>query len=225
MPARIVVVDDDEVLRNAVRRALRLEGYDVEVAGDGEEGLAQLADMSADLVVLDVLMPVLDGITVCRRLRESGDRTPILMLTARDAVSDRVVGLEAGADDYLTKPFALEELLARVRALLRRSSPERAGSLRVGDLELNPRTRQVTRGGRAVDLTRTEFALLELLMRNAGVVLTREVIGERVWGFDESYGSNTLDVYIGYLRRKTEAGGEARMIHTVRGVGFVLRTP
>jgi two-component system response regulator MprA len=223
VPARVVVVDDDEALRNAVRRALRLEGYDVELAGDGEEGLAQLAELSADLVVLDVLMPVLDGITVCRRLRESGDRTPILMLTARDTVSDRVVGLEAGADDYLTKPFALEELLARVRALLRRSYPEHEGSLRVDDLELNPRTRQVTRGDRAVELSRTEFALLELLMRNAGVVLTRDVIGERVWGFDNSYGSNTLDVYVGYLRRKTEAGGEARMIHTVRGVGFVLR--
>jgi two-component system response regulator MprA len=224
VPARIVVIDDDEALCNAVRRALRLEGYEVDVARDGEQGLARLAGLNADLVVLDVLMPVLDGITVCRRLRESGDRTPILMLTARDAVSDRVVGLEAGADDYLTKPFALEELLARVRALLRRSSPERAGSLRVGDLELNPRTREVRRGGRPIELTRTEFALLELLMRNAGVVLTRDTIRERVWGFDDSYWSNTLDVYIGYLRRKTEAGGEARMIHTVRGVGFVLRS-
>jgi two-component system response regulator MprA len=221
--ARIVVVDDDEALRNAVRRALRLEGYDVELARDGEEGLAHLARLRPDLIVLDVLMPVLDGITVCRRLRESGDRTPILMLTARDAISDRVVGLDAGADDYLTKPFALEELLARVRALLRRSYPEHGGTLRVGDLELNPRTREVTRGDRAVEMTRTEFALLELLMRNAGVVLTRDTIRERVWGFDDSYGSNTLDVYVGYLRRKTEAGGEARMIHTVRGVGFVLR--
>ena len=223
VPARIVVVDDDEALRNAVRRALRLEGYDVELARDGEEGLAQLDGLSADLVVLDVLMPVVDGVTVCRRLRESGDRTPILMLTARDAVSDRVVGLEAGADDYLTKPFALEELLARVRALLRRSYPEHEGSLRVDDLELNPRTRQVTRGDRALELTPTEFALLEMLMRNAGVVLNRDVIRERVWGFDDSYGSNTLDVYIGYLRRKMEAGGEARMIQTVRGIGFVLR--
>jgi two-component system response regulator MprA len=223
VPARIVVVDDDEALRNAVRRALRLEGYEVDLAGDGEKGLALLAGLSADLVVLDVLMPVLDGITVCRRLRESGDKTPILMLTARDAVSDRVVGLEAGADDYMTKPFALEELLARVRALLRRSYPEHEGSLRVDDLALNLRTREVTRGDRVVELSPTEFALLELLMRNAGVVLTRDVIRERVWGFDDSYGSNTLDVYVGYLRRKTEAGGEARMIHTVRGVGFVLR--
>lgn len=223
MPARVVVVDDDAALRGAVRRALRLEGYDVDVAADGEDALAQLAGLSADLVVLDVLMPVLDGVTVCRRLRERGDRTPILMLTARDAVSDRVAGLEAGADDYLTKPFALEELLARVKALLRRSYPEHDGALRVADVELNPRTRQVTRGDRALELTRTEFALLELLMRNADVVLTRDVIWERVWGFDDSGGSNTLDVYIGYLRRKTEAGGEARMIHTVRGVGFVLR--
>jgi two-component system response regulator MprA len=223
MPARVVVVDDDEALRNAVRRALRLEGYDVDLAGDGAEAIARLAGVRADLVVLDVLMPVLDGITVCRRLRESGDRTPILMLTARDAVADRVGGLDAGADDYLTKPFALEELLARVRALLRRSNPEQDGSLRVDDLELNPRTRQVTRGERALELTRTEFALLELLMRNAGVVLSREAIRERVWGFDDSCGSNTLDVYVGYLRRKTGAGGGARMIHTVRGVGFVLR--
>jgi two-component system response regulator MprA len=218
------VVDDDEALRNAVRRALRLEGYDVELAGDGAEALARLAAIRADLVVLDVLMPVLDGITVCRRLRESGDRTPILMLTARDAVSDRVGGLDAGADDYLTKPFVLEELLARIRALLRRSYSEEEGSLRAGDLELNSRTRLVRRGDREVGLTRTEFSLLELLMRNAGTVLTRDAIRERVWGFDDSDGSNTLDVYVGYLRRKTEAGGEARMIHTVRGVGFVLRS-
>ena len=221
--ARIVVVDDDEALRNAVRRALRLEGYDVEPAADGEEALARLAAVNADLVVLDVLMPGLDGVTVCRRLRESGDRTPILMLTARDAVSDRVAGLDAGADDYLTKPFALEELVARVRALLRRSYPEDEGVLRVADIELNQRTRDVRRGEQSLELTRIEFALLELLMRNAGVVLSRDVIFERVWGFDEAYASNTLDVYIGYLRRKTEADGEPRLIHTVRGVGFVLR--
>jgi two-component system response regulator MprA len=225
VPARVVVVDDDEALRNAVRRALRLEGYDVELAGDGAEALDRLAGLKADLVVLDVLMPVLDGIAVCRRLRESGSRTPILVLTARDAVSDRVLGLDAGADDYLTKPFALEELLARIRALLRRSYSEHDGALQVGDLELNPRTRQVRRGDRDLELTPKEFALLELLMRNAETVLTRAAIMERVWGFDDTYGSNTLDVYIGYLRRKTEARGEARMIYTVRGVGFVLRSP
>jgi two-component system response regulator MprA len=225
VPARIVVVDDDEALRNAVRRALRLEGYDVATAVDGADALDQLGSLRADVVVLDVLMPALDGITVCRRLRDSGDQTPILMLTARDAVSDRVTGLDAGADDYLTKPFALEELLARVRALLRRNDPGDDGMLIVADLALNPRTRQVSRAGRPVELTRTEFALLELLLRNAGTVLTRDTIRERVWGFDDSYGSNTLDVYIGYLRRKTEAGGETRLIHTVRGVGFVLRGP
>ncbi len=223
MAIRIVVVDDDEALRNAVRRALLLEGYEVDVAGDGTAALAHLAVVTADLVVLDVLMPVLDGITTCRRLRASGDRTPVLMLTAREAVSDQVIGLDAGADDYLTKPFVLEELLARVRALLRRSSPDDDRPLRVEDLELDPRTRQATRRGRPVELTRTEFALLELLMRNAGTVLMRDTIRERVWGFDDSYGSNTLDVYVGYLRRKTEQGGEGRMIHTVRGVGFVLR--
>ena len=225
MPARVVVVDDDDALRNAVRRALRLEGYDVATAADGADALSQLGLLQADLVVLDVLMPVLDGVTVCRRLRESGDRTPILMLTARDAVSDRVTGLDAGADDYLTKPFALEELLARVRALLRRNQPSDDGTLMAGDLSLNPRTREVTRAGRPVRLTRTEFALLELLLRNAGTVLSRGTIRERVWGFDDSDGSNTLDVYVGYLRRKSEAGGEPRLIHTVRGVGFVLRLP
>jgi two-component system response regulator MprA len=223
VPARVVVVDDDEALRHAVRRALRLEGHDVELASDGLEALAQLANLQADLIVLDVLMPGLDGITVCRRLRQGGDRTPVLMLTARDTISDRVIGLDAGADDYLTKPFALEELLARVRALLRRSYADHDCTLRVGDLELNPRTREVARRGRPLTLTRTEFALLELLMRNAGIVLTRDTIRERVWGIDDSHGSNTLDVYVGYLRRKTEAGGEARMIHTLRGVGFVLR--
>ncbi|TMR17363.1 response regulator transcription factor [Nonomuraea turkmeniaca] len=223
MPVRVLLVDDDEALRNAVRRALRLEGYEVELAGDGGDALARLAGLRADVVVLDVLMPVLDGVTVCRRLRERGDRTPVLMLTARDTVSDRVLGLDAGADDYLTKPFALEELLARIRALVRRSYPEHEGCLRVDDLELNPRTRQVARGERAMELTRTEFALLELLMRNPGTVLTRESIWERVWGFEDAGESNTLDVYVGYLRRKTEAGGETRMIHTVRGVGFVLR--
>lgn len=218
----IVVVDDDAALRSALRRALRLDGHDVDVAADGLELLQRLSEIHADLVVLDVLMPGLDGVTVCRRLREGGDATPILMLTARDTVSDRVIGLDAGADDYLTKPFALEELMARVRSLLRRhAAPD--GGLIVGDLRLDPRTRAVGRGDREIELTRTEFALVELLMRNAGTVLTRDTISERVWGHDESIGSNTLDVYIGYVRRKTEAAGEARMVHTVRGVGFVIR--
>jgi two-component system response regulator MprA len=225
VPARVVIVDDDKALRNAIRRALRLEGYDVELAGDGEEAVAQLASIKADLVIIDVLMPALDGVTMCRQLRQRGNRTPILMLTDRDAVSDGVGGLDAGADGYLVKPFAIEELLARVRAMLRRSHPDHDGVLVVDDLELNPRTRRVRRGDRDMELTRTEFAVLELLMRNAGTVLTREAIRERVWGFDDSFGSNTLDVYVGYLRRKTEVGGEARMIHTVRGVGFVLRGP
>ena len=221
----MIVVDDDEALRNAVRRALRLDGYEVDTAVDGADALAHLERARADVVVLDVLMPVLDGVSLCRRLRAAGDRTPVLMLTARHAVSDRVVGLDAGADDYLTKPFALEELLARVRALLRRSHPGNGGELRVGDLELNPRTRAVRRGDRPIELTRTEFALLELLLRNAAIVLTREAIRERVWGIGDCFGSNTLDVYVGYLRRKTEAVGEPRLIHTVRGVGFVARQP
>src|SRR5919109_1687951 len=224
VPARIVVVDDDEALRNAVRRALRLEGYDVELAGDGAEGLARLAGLGADLVVLDVLMPVLDGVAVCRRLRESGDRTPILMLTARDAVSDRVAGLDAGADDYLTKPFALEELLARVRALLRRTvNGDPHGVLRFADLSLDPATREVRRGEREIELTRTEFLLLELFLLNPRQVLPRSLIFERVWGYDFGPTSNSLEVYVGYLRRKLEAGGEPRLLQTVRGLGYVLR--
>jgi len=167
----------------------------------------------------------MDGLTVCQRLRERGDRTPVLLLTARDLVADRVQGLNAGADDYLTKPFALDELLARVRALIRRSYPDHEAAVAVADLSLDPRSREVRRGERTLELTRTEFALLDLLMTNAGIVLSREVIRERVWGYSDSLGSNTLDVYVGYLRRKTEEGGEPRIIHTVRGVGFVLRPP
>jgi two-component system, OmpR family, response regulator MprA len=223
VPARVLVVDDDAALRAALGRALRLAGYDVLSAVDGAEAVHLLGSVHPDLVVLDVLMPVLDGLAVCRYLREQGGGPPVLLLTARDEVSDRVLGLDAGADDYLTKPFALEELLARVRALLRRHHPGHDGLVRVGDLELNQATRQVQRGSRDLELTRTEFALLELLMRHAGLVLSRDVLSERVWGHDTSFGSNKLDVYIGYLRRKTEAGGEPRLIRTVRGVGFVLR--
>jgi len=220
-----MVVEDDDALRAALGRALRLEGYVVDEASDGARALTQLALLRADVMVLDVLMPGVDGLTVCQRLRAMGDRTPVLLLTARDLVADRVQGLNAGADDYLTKPFAVDELLARVRALIRRSYPDHDAVLSVADLSLNPRTRVVRRGGRAIELTRTEFALLEVLMMNAGIVMGREALRERIWGYSDSWGSNTLDVYVGYLRRKTEEGGEPRLIHTVRGVGFVVRPP
>jgi two-component system, OmpR family, response regulator MprA len=223
---RILVVDDEPAVREAVERALRLEGHDVSVAADGGEALDALGTGSPDAVVLDVLMPLVDGLELCRRMREQGDRTPVLMLTARDAVSDRVAGLDAGADDYLVKPFALEELLARVRALLRRTAPE-ADRRPVGyaDLVLDPASHEVTRAGRAIELTRTEFLLLELFLRHPRQVLTRSVIFENVWGYDFGPRSNSLEVYMGYLRRKTEAGGEPRLLHTVRGVGYVLREP
>jgi two-component system response regulator MprA len=223
----ILVVDDDQAVRDSLRRALALQGYDVELAADGEEALLAVRSTNAiDLVILDVLMPRLDGLEVARRLREDGNQVPILMLTARDQVSDRVSGLEAGADDYLVKPFALEELVARVRALLRRLAPdEKATTLKFADLELDTGTREVTRGDESLTLTRTEFALLELFLRNPRQVLTRSVIFDRVWGYDFGYGSNSLDVYISYLRKKTEAGGKPRLIHTVRGVGYALREP
>jgi two-component system response regulator MprA len=221
---KIMVVDDERAVRESLRRALELQGYEVELASDGAEALARLnANGHPDAVVLDILMPGIDGLEVCRRIRRSGNFVPVLMLTARDAVGDRVEGLDAGADDYLVKPFALEELLARVRALLRRGSASVDGVLRFADVELDPQTREVRRGGDRIELTRTEFNLLELFVLNPRQVLTRSIIFERVWGYDFGFASNSLDVYIGYLRRKTEAGGKPRLIHTVRGVGYALR--
>ena len=224
---RILVVDDERAVRESLRRALELEGYGVELAGDGREALDRLESGAddPDAVVLDVLMPEVDGLEVCRRLRRTGSRLPILMLTARAEVENRVEGLDAGADDYITKPFALEELLARLRALLRRTSDGSGEMLRFEDLELDPKTRDVRRGGEPIELTRTEFALLELFLLNPRQVLTRSLIFERVWGYDFGATSNSLDVYIGYLRRKTEAGGRPRLIQTVRGVGYALREP
>jgi two-component system response regulator MprA len=219
---RILVVDDEPQLRRALERALKLEGYDVDQAADGEEALAAMSEASPDAVVLDVLMPRRDGLEVCRELRSRGDRTPVLMLTARDAVQDRVDGLDAGADDYVVKPFALEELLARLRALLRRGDGGGEGALSYADLTLDPSTREVRRGDRDVELTKTEFALLELLLRHPRQVLTRSQIFEAVWGYDFGPRSNSLEVYVGYLRRKTEEGGEPRLIQTVRGVGYQL---
>jgi two-component system, OmpR family, response regulator MprA len=221
----VLVVDDEPAVRQALQRALTFEGYAVRVAADGHAALDGLLNDPADAILLDVAMPGIDGLEVCRRLRAAGDRTPILMLTARHATADRVAGLDAGADDYLVKPFALEELLARLRALLRRSgtAPGEDEALRVSDLSLDPSTRVVRRAERLIELTRTEFNLLELLLRNHGQVLTRELIFDRVWGYDFGANANSLEVYIGYLRRKTEAEGEPRLIHTVRGVGYVLR--
>ena len=223
---KVLVVDDERAVRESLRRALELEGYDVGLASDGSEALEKLeSESQPDAVILDVLMPGTDGLEVSRTIRRSGNRVPVLMLTARAEVGDRVAGLDAGADDYLTKPFALEELLARLRALLRRTADGSGEALRFADLELDPGTREVRRGGEPIELTRTEFSLLELFMLNPRQVLTRSVIFERVWGYDFGYGSNSLDVYIGYLRRKTEAGGKPRLIHTVRGVGYALREP
>jgi two-component system, OmpR family, response regulator MprA len=220
---RVLVVDDEPPVREALERALRLEGYEVELAAGGAEALHRLALGAPDAVVLDVLMPGVDGLDVCRRLRRDGNRAPVLMLTARDGVSDRVSGLDAGADDYLAKPFALEELLARLRALLRRAG-NGVESLRFADLVLRPASYEVSRGARKIELTRTEFQLLELFLRNPRQVLTRSLIFERVWGYDFGPSSNSLEVYIGYLRRKTEAGGEPRLIQTIRGVGYALRS-
>ena len=223
---KILVVDDERAVRESLRRALELEGYEIELAEDGSQALERLeAEPEPDAMVLDILMPGVDGLEVSRTLRRKGSKLPILMLTARTQVEDRVEGLDAGADDYLTKPFALEELLARVRALLRRTSDGTGETLRFGDLELDPGTREVTRGGEPIELTRTEFALLELFLRHPRQVLTRSIIFDRVWGYDFGTNSTSLEVYVSYLRRKTEEGDRPRLIHTVRGVGYALREP
>ncbi|KAA8887864.1 response regulator transcription factor [Nocardia colli] len=223
---RILVVDDDRAVRESLRRSLTFNGYSVDLAVDGVDALDKATSQRPDALVLDVMMPRMDGLEVCRRLRSTGDDLPILVLTARDSVSERVAGLDAGADDYLPKPFALEELLARLRALLRRTTAdpgEVSEAMTFADLSLDPVTREVSRGERGISLTRTEFSLLEMLMANPRRVLTRSRILEEVWGYDFPTSGNALEVYIGYLRRKTEAEGESRLIHTVRGVGYVLR--
>jgi two-component system response regulator MprA len=219
---RLLVVDDDPDVRDSLSRALRYAGYQVLVAGHGGEALDVVARSPVDLIVLDVLMPIMDGFEACRRLRERGDATPVLVLTARDSVDDRVTGLDAGADDYLVKPFALGELQARVRALLRRSQARR-DVLGYADLTLDANARRVTRDGQEIVLTRMEFGLLELLLRNAEQVLSYDVIRERVWGYGEAPASNALTVFVGFLRRKLEAGGRPRLLHNVRGVGYVIR--
>ena len=221
---KVLVVDDEPGVRAALERALALERHDVQLAEDGQQALDALAETTVDAIVLDVMMPRVDGLEVCRRLRAAGDRTPVLMLTARDAIDDRVDGLDAGADDYLVKPFALRELNARLRALLRRVDPG-GPALAFGDLVLDRAAREVRRGTRRIELSKTEFSLLELFLEHPRQVLTRSTLFERVWGYDFGATSNALGVYIGYLRRKTEAGGERRLVHTVRGVGYVLREP
>jgi two-component system response regulator MprA len=223
---RVLVVDDDRAVRDSLRRSLEFNGYDVVLAGDGAEGLVAVGAQHPDVVVIDVMMPRLDGIETTRALRAAGNDVPILVLTARDAVGDRVEGLDAGADDYLTKPFALEELLARLRALLRRVVPDTEGDgevLSFADLTMDVSSRDVSRGGRAIELTRTEFTLLEMFLRRPRRVLDRSFILEEVWGYDFPTSANSLEVYVGYLRRKTEAEGEPRLIQTVRGVGYVLK--
>jgi two-component system, OmpR family, response regulator MprA len=221
---RLLVVDDDPAVREALALVLDLGGFDVSTAADGREAIRSLSAASPDAVVLDVSMPGLDGLEVCRRMRAIGDRTPVLMLTAHGDVSERVAGLEAGADDYLAKPFAREELVARLRALLRRTGWEGDDrALRFDDLELDPVAHEVRRGERQLELTRTEFLLLEMLLRHPRQVLNRTAIFDHVWGYDFGPASNSLEVYVGYLRRKTEADGEPRLVHTVRGIGYVLR--
>ncbi|HWI62737.1 MAG TPA: response regulator transcription factor [Symbiobacteriaceae bacterium] len=229
MPQRILVVDDDAKITSFLRRALVLEGYEVVVANGGQEALRTLAEFTPDLMILDLMMPEIDGLEVCRRVRAAGDELPILILTARDTVSDRVQGLDTGADDYLVKPFALEELLARVRAQLRRQKApkaeeeQRPGLLRYADLELDVSSREARRGNRVVELTAKEFELLTLFMNHPRQVLTRDMLMENVWGYDYTGESNVLEVYVGYLRQKLEAGGRPRLIQTVRGVGYVLK--
>lgn len=227
---KILVVDDEQAVRESLRRSLRFNGYEVLTANDGLEAVEMVRAENPELLILDVMMPNMDGLEVCRTLRSEGWDRPILVLTARDGVSDRVAGLDAGADDYLPKPFALEELLARVRSLVRRASADSIAAeapveskLSFEDLELDADTREVSRGGRAISLTRTEFALLQLLMENPRKVLSRSKILEEVWGYDFPTSGNALEVYIGYLRKKTEGESDARLIHTVRGVGYVLR--
>ncbi|MEW6178698.1 MAG: response regulator transcription factor [Chloroflexota bacterium] len=222
MKERILIIEDDEAIVRVLRRSLAYEGYTVDAAFDGETGLALARDAHPDLVILDWMLPGMDGLEVCQRLRAGGN-VPILMLTAKDTVSDRVQGLDAGADDYMVKPFQLEELLARVRALLRRTQPERVPVLSFADLVLDTSTRQAMRKGRTISLTAKEYDLLELFLRHPRQVLTREMIFDRVWGYDFGGESNVLDVYIRYLRQKLESQGESRLIHTVRGVGYVLR--
>jgi two-component system, OmpR family, response regulator MprA len=222
----VLVVDDDRAVRESLRRSLEFNGYAVALASDGAEALASISGSAPDVVVMDVMMPRLDGLEATRALRKAGNDVPILVLTARDAVGDRVEGLDAGADDYLTKPFALQELLARLRALLRRVVPHEDApdeTLTFADMSMDMATREVRRGDRLVELTRTEFALLEMFMRRPRRVLERSFILEEVWGYDFPTTANSLEVYVGYVRRKTEAGGEPRLIHTVRGVGYVLK--
>jgi two-component system response regulator MprA len=223
---RVLVVDDDKAVRESLRRSLEFNGYDVSLASDGAEALAGIANSDPDVVVMDVMMPRLDGLEATKALRKAGNDLPILVLTARDAVGDRVEGLDAGADDYLTKPFALQELLARLRALLRRAIPrddDLDETIGFSDLTMDIATREVKRGDRLIELTRTEFTLLEMFLRRPRRVLERSFILEEVWGYDFPTTANSLEVYVGYLRRKTEAEGESRLIHTVRGVGYVLK--
>lgn len=225
MKAHVLLVDDDRHITDVLRRALAYEGYGVEVALRGDEALRKALEHPPDLVVLDLMLPGIDGLEVCRRLRASGNQVPILMLTAKDSIPDRVAGLDQGADDYLVKPMELEELLARVRALLRRRNPEQAEVLRFDDLELDTGSRMARRGPREFNLSTTEYELLQLFMRRPRQVLTRDIIMDRVWGYDFEGESNVLEVYVGYLRTKMEAGGEPRLLHTIRGAGYVLREP